>query len=41
MKRFLKDRGVTETTYDGEKASYQIKRHPGCVAERLSLLIFA
>jgi crotonobetaine/carnitine-CoA ligase len=26
MKRFLKDRGVTETTYDREKAGYQIKR---------------
>ena len=26
MKRFLKDRGVTETTYDREKAGYQIER---------------
>lgn len=26
MKRFLKDRGVTETTYDREKEGYQIKR---------------
>jgi len=26
MKRFLKDRGVTETTYDREKAGYQTKR---------------
>jgi crotonobetaine/carnitine-CoA ligase len=24
MKRFLKDRGVTEATYDREKAGYQI-----------------
>jgi crotonobetaine/carnitine-CoA ligase len=26
MKRFLKERGVTETTYDREKAGYEIKR---------------
>jgi len=26
MKRFLKERGVTETTYDREKAGYKIKR---------------
>jgi crotonobetaine/carnitine-CoA ligase len=26
MKRFLKDRGVTETTYDREKAGYRISR---------------
>jgi crotonobetaine/carnitine-CoA ligase len=26
MKRFLKDRGVTETTYDREKAGYQIPK---------------
>ncbi len=26
MKRFLKERGVTETTYDREKASYELKR---------------
>ena len=26
MKRFLKDKGVTETTYDREKAGYEIKR---------------
>ncbi|MFX1454970.1 MAG: AMP-binding protein [Promethearchaeota archaeon] len=26
MKRFLKERGVTETTYDREKAGYEVKR---------------
>jgi len=26
MKRFLKERGVTETTYDREKAGYKVKR---------------
>jgi len=26
MKRFLKERGVTKTTYDREKAGYEIKR---------------
>ena len=26
MKRFLKDRGVTESTYDREKAGYTITR---------------
>ncbi|MHA2035781.1 MAG: AMP-binding protein [Promethearchaeota archaeon] len=26
MKRFLKDKGVTDTTYDREKAGYEIKR---------------
>jgi crotonobetaine/carnitine-CoA ligase len=26
MKRFLKERGITKTTYDREKAGYQIKR---------------
>ena len=26
MKRFLKDRGVTETTYDREKAGYTLKK---------------
>ncbi|MCP4749636.1 MAG: ATP-dependent acyl-CoA ligase [Proteobacteria bacterium] len=26
MKRFLKDKGVTETTYDREKAGYEIKK---------------
>ena len=26
MKRFLKDRGITETTYDREKAGYEVKR---------------
>jgi len=26
MKRFLKDRGVTETTYDREKSGYELKR---------------
>jgi len=26
MKRFLKERGVIETTYDREKAGYQVKR---------------
>jgi crotonobetaine/carnitine-CoA ligase len=26
MKRFLKERGITETTYDREKAGYEIKR---------------
>ena len=26
MKRFLKDRGVTEATYDREQAGYEIKR---------------
>jgi crotonobetaine/carnitine-CoA ligase len=27
MKRFLKERGVTETTYDREKTNYKIKRN--------------
>ncbi|MFW9879852.1 MAG: AMP-binding protein [Candidatus Thorarchaeota archaeon] len=26
MKRFLKERGITETTYDREKTSYEVKR---------------
>ncbi|MHA2185853.1 MAG: AMP-binding enzyme, partial [Promethearchaeota archaeon] len=26
MKRFLKERGITETTYDREKEGYEIKR---------------
>ena len=26
MKRFLKERGVTESTYDREKAGYEVKR---------------
>ena len=26
LKQILKDRGVTETTYDREKAGYEIKR---------------
>jgi len=26
MKRFLKERGVTDTTYDREKAGYELKK---------------